>query len=221
MKHIEKKRKTESFLYFFFFETRFQSCQQIMFFTSKKKVDMGAAKKNVKKQTSRVVQKKKALKAKLLKTKKQQKKDVKVTRVIRSGSVFEKLYDFWKQLSTNKRKVLAEVGTALTNNAVEAKRIRVSLLPKVVKPKRPMTSYMLFAHENHERVKTEHPDWKMTQIAQTLGQEWKNLEQQTKDDFKLRKVSNTRAAVSHRMDPKEKARRVTQRTQLRALKQTA
>ncbi len=180
---------------------------------------MAVAKKSGNKKSaksSKVSQKK----TKLSKSKKQKKtKDIKVTRVIRSGSVFEKLYDLWKDLSSNKRKVLAQVGDALTNNVVETKRIRVSLLPKVVKPKRPMTSYMLFAHENHERVKNEHPDWKMTQVAQTLGQEWKKLEQSAKDHFKLRKVSNTRPIVSHRMDPKEKAKRATQRTQLRALKQ--
>jgi hypothetical protein len=182
---------------------------------------MAIAKKSASKKSAKQSTKSSKVSQKKPKSKKQKKtKDVKVTRVIRSGSVFEKLYDFWKQLSTNKRKVLAQVGDALTNNAVETRRIRVSLLPKVVKPKRPMTSYMLFAHENHDRIKKDHPDWKMTQVAQILGQEWKNLEQGAKDDFKLRKVSNTRKVVSHRMDPKEKARRASERTQLRALKQS-
>ena len=156
------------------------------------------------------------------KTKKTKKtlKDKKVTKVIRSGSTFEKLYEFWTQLTASKRKLLFEVGDALTSDKAETRRIRVSLLPKPIKPKKPMTSFMLFAHENHERFKTEHPDWKMTQIAQAKGQEWNTLAQDLRDQFKVRKVPNniSKPKVSHRLEPKEKERRAAQRLQAKARK---
>jgi len=133
--------------------------------------------KNNSKKSKKVQKSKKSQKSRLaLKT-----KDQKV-KFIRSGSVLEKVNEYWTSLTPAKRKILAEVGNALTtNDRSDTKRIRNSLLPKLVKVKKPMTGYMLFVHENHQKYKTKHPTSKMTELAKMLGQQWKllSLEEQT------------------------------------------
>ena len=139
---------------------------------------------------------------------------------IRSGSVLEKINETLSHLTPNKRKLLAEVSNALMQNT-SSRRIRISLLPKVMKPKRPMTGYMLFTHENRDRVQQEHPEMKITQLAKFFGQEWKALSEEEQASYKSRKVTNTRVPVSTRMDPKLKAQRCVDRMKLRALAKQA
>jgi HMG (high mobility group) box len=157
--------------------------------------------------------KKKMLKNKLLKGK----KTTETRKTIRPGSIFEGVHALWSQMSAHKRKVWTQVGEGLSDNTAEPKRIRKSLEPKVVKPKKPMTSYVLFGHENYNRVKSEHPDLKMTEITRHLAQLWNNLTQAEKDAFNERKVMNTNVKVSHKMDPAEKELRARNRRALKAV----
>lgn len=139
----------------------------------------------------------------------------KVLKVIRPGSALEDLHSKWIQLSASQRKVLSDVADALNENKTEPKRVRLALLPKLVKAKRPMTGYMLFAHENRQRVVSEHPEWKITDIAKKLGEEWKALSEEQKVSFKSRKVENTTVKKTHKLDPAEKVRRAKERALVR------
>lgn len=48
------------------------------------------------------------------------------------------------------------------------------------RPKRPLSSYMIFLSGQRERIKREHPEMKITEIAKLGGQMWRALEDKSK-----------------------------------------
>lgn len=185
---------------------------------SKKSLKKSAKKSNSKKTSSKARKSKVAHKKAVRKTalKKATKQSTKSHTVrILNGSALEKVHDVWSRLTAHKRKLILEVGDSLLDNSAQLRPIRASLKPKEQKPKRPMTGYLLFVHENYSRVSEANPEMKSTQIANLLGQEWKTLSEEVQTEFKMRKVVNTKVPVSNRLDPAEKARRAAERAQLR------
>ena len=142
-----------------------------------------SSKKSTKKNTAVSAKKKKDRKTKELSTPKFK---------IRAGSACEKMCESWAHLAPHKRKLLTQVSDALLQNKTQTKRIRVSLLPKVLKAKRPMTGYMLFAHETHQQLKSENPGLKVTEMAKVKGQKWNTLTPEEQTGYKSRKVENPR-----------------------------
>ena len=59
------------------------------------------------------------------------------------------------------------------------KNMKVPKTKKVVdenKPKKPLSTYMLFCKDERENVKTENPEMKASDIISELGKRWKSLE---------------------------------------------
>ena len=52
-------------------------------------------------------------------------------------------------------------------------------------PKKPLSSFMLFSNEHRQEVKTAHPELKITQIAQKLGQMWRQLSAEEQGKYKI------------------------------------
>merc|ERR1712048_1420510 len=50
-------------------------------------------------------------------------------------------------------------------------------------PKRPMSSYFLFANARRESMKVEHPDKKLTELAKLIGAEWKTISAEDKKAY--------------------------------------
>ena len=55
---------------------------------------------------------------------------------------------------------------------------------KADSPKRPLTSYMMFAQEHREKAKASHPEAKSNDIAKILGSWWKEADEEVKQEFK-------------------------------------
>jgi hypothetical protein len=51
------------------------------------------------------------------------------------------------------------------------------------KPKKALSSYMMFAKENREKIKTKFPDSKPTEIMSKLGDAWKDLKESDKKKY--------------------------------------
>jgi len=51
------------------------------------------------------------------------------------------------------------------------------------RPKRPMSSYMLFANDMRSQLKSENPDAPITEIAKLTGQAWKEADEATKKKY--------------------------------------
>uniref|UniRef100_A0A0N5AGV8 HMG box domain-containing protein n=1 Tax=Syphacia muris TaxID=451379 RepID=A0A0N5AGV8_9BILA len=47
-------------------------------------------------------------------------------------------------------------------------------------PKQPLSAYFLWLSENRERIKTEHPDAKITEISKIAGAEWGQITDKTR-----------------------------------------
>ncbi|GAX75226.1 hypothetical protein CEUSTIGMA_g2670.t1 [Chlamydomonas eustigma] len=50
-------------------------------------------------------------------------------------------------------------------------------------PKKPLGAYMFFCAEMRPKVKEEHPDFKITEMASKLGELWKELDEKAKKKF--------------------------------------
>jgi hypothetical protein len=50
-------------------------------------------------------------------------------------------------------------------------------------PKRPITAYFYFAADKRPEIKKENPDYGITQIAQVIGEHWRNLDDEDKHPF--------------------------------------
>lgn len=50
-------------------------------------------------------------------------------------------------------------------------------------PKRPSSAYILYVNSRTERFRKEHPDYKMTQVMSSLGEEWRGLDDRSKRPF--------------------------------------
>ncbi|GFH32695.1 HMG box domain-containing protein [Haematococcus lacustris] len=50
-------------------------------------------------------------------------------------------------------------------------------------PKKPLSSYMIWCQENRERIKTDHPDMKLTEISSEMGRQWKEVDEDTKKEY--------------------------------------
>ena len=47
-------------------------------------------------------------------------------------------------------------------------------------PKRPLTPYFAFSADERPKVRAEHPDWKVTEVAKELGRRYVHLTQVVK-----------------------------------------
>ncbi|KAJ9529296.1 hypothetical protein QJQ45_007979 [Haematococcus lacustris] len=50
-------------------------------------------------------------------------------------------------------------------------------------PKKPLSSYMIWCQENRERIKTDNPDMKLTEISSEMGRQWKEVDEDTKKEY--------------------------------------
>ena len=48
-----------------------------------------------------------------------------------------------------------------------------------------MNPFIFFSNQHREKVRSENPDLKMTEVAKLLGQMWRDLSQEEKDEYKL------------------------------------
>ncbi|EGR30621.1 nonhistone chromosomal protein lg, putative, partial [Ichthyophthirius multifiliis] len=50
-------------------------------------------------------------------------------------------------------------------------------------PKRPLSSFFLFKQENHEKVKKQHPNARITQLISMMAEQWKKASIQEKQKY--------------------------------------
>lgn len=50
-------------------------------------------------------------------------------------------------------------------------------------PKRPTSAYIFYVNSRSDRVRKEHPDYKMTEVMKSLGAEWRALDDRSKKPF--------------------------------------
>jgi len=78
-------------------------------------------------------------------------------------------------------------------------------------PKKGLSAYMIFAKENRERIKTENPEADFGAMGKLIGNEWKALEEDVKDTYKVKSEADKERYISEAADyipvevkPKEK-----------------
>lgn len=47
-------------------------------------------------------------------------------------------------------------------------------------PKRSLSAFFLFCQDERPKVRSEHPDWKISEISQELGRRWESCKNRTK-----------------------------------------
>jgi structure-specific recognition protein 1 len=57
------------------------------------------------------------------------------------------------------------------------------------KPKKPMTAFMLWLNDNRQRIKSENPSVKVTEVAKIAGQEWRELKNEDKQLYEKKAKS--------------------------------
>jgi len=65
-------------------------------------------------------------------------------------------------------------------------------------PKKALSAFFFFSNENRPRVQTEHPEWKVGQIAQELGKFWKALSDEERGIYE-RKAAEDKARYDEDM----------------------
>lgn len=55
--------------------------------------------------------------------------------------------------------------------------------PRLSRCAAPLSSYILFGNANRAKVKAEHPDWGIQEIAKELGVRWKALSESEKAEY--------------------------------------
>merc|ERR1712176_653330 len=50
-------------------------------------------------------------------------------------------------------------------------------------PKRPKTAFFIFSSKHREKIKQEHPEYKVTDVARELGKLWRDASEETKKQF--------------------------------------
>lgn len=50
-------------------------------------------------------------------------------------------------------------------------------------PKRALSAFFFFSHDKRPEVQQSHPEWKVGQVAQELGRQWKDLSEETKRKY--------------------------------------
>jgi len=53
-------------------------------------------------------------------------------------------------------------------------------------PKRALSAFFFFSQERRPAVQSEHPEWKVGQVAQELGRLWKMVSMEEKDSYERR-----------------------------------
>ncbi len=96
--------------------------------------------------------------------------------------ISSKIGENWRALSDKKRaewnakaKALAPEPTPEQKAAAEA---------AAAKPKRAPTAFFVFMGEMRPKIKAEHPDWDVKQVASEAGARWRKLSQKQKDSYK-------------------------------------
>ena len=72
-------------------------------------------------------------------------------------------------------------------------------------PKKPQSSYFLFAADCRDKFKKTHPDWKMGQIAKQTGEDWKNLDTKTKEKWEKKAAEDKERYEREKNDDKTAA----------------
>ena len=87
-----------------------------------------------------------------------------------------------------------EVVSESDENQEKAKKTKKPKKVKKVddgKPKKPLTSYMIFCSTERAKVKEDNPDINTRQVLQELGKRWRNVDEDTKnsldEEYKRRK----------------------------------
>lgn len=57
-------------------------------------------------------------------------------------------------------------------------------------PKRPLSAFFLFREEVYDKVKSENPSSKITELTQIISNMWKNVDQSTKDRLEAKYQEN-------------------------------
>lgn len=139
-----------------------------------------------------------------------------------SGEIMKELAKRWKDLSETDKKPFEESAQKGKELFLETKLNDDDMI-KVLK--RPKSSYMHFSNnkEVRDKIKGEHPDWKVTQIASHLGSLWNNMDKKEKkvwEDvalaeknslleepvyvYKKKKSTNKQTPLENRIDHLEK-----------------
>eukprot|EP00494_Astrolonche_serrata_P032830 UN33099 len=115
-----------------------------------------------------------------------------VTAMEKSKFKYEKEMESYKQTPEyeefQKKKKLHNLIAKYVEKIPDAKKKNVykSFPSDPNKPKRPSSSYFLFANDNRDAMTKKNPDATMTEIGKMLGEAWKNASQTVRSKYENR-----------------------------------
>eukprot|EP01116_Phalansterium_solitarium_P017452 TRINITY_DN4304_c0_g1_i1.p1 TRINITY_DN4304_c0_g1~~TRINITY_DN4304_c0_g1_i1.p1 ORF type:complete len:270 (+),score=96.62 TRINITY_DN4304_c0_g1_i1:72-812(+) len=110
------------------------------------------------------------------------------------GEVGKMLGQEWRQLSDAHRQVYLQQAEMDKARSVRERASYTANLP----PKRPMSSFMLFANDKRADVVRDSPDAGIAEIGKRLGQLWKEADDVVKAEY-ARKAAEAKAAYEQQM----------------------
>jgi len=99
------------------------------------------------------------------------------------------------EISGLKMTLLNESSSSSTTTAAPAKVVKEKKAKKerdLNAPKKPLTSYMLFAKEERPKVVESNPEMKFTEIGREIGIRWKALSAEQQAKYKENKVEENK-----------------------------
>ena len=70
------------------------------------------------------------------------------------------------------------------------------------KPKRPQTAYFIYLGEHRAQIKEENPDAKVTEIAKIASENWKNVDEETRQYY-IKKAEEAKEEYKRKMEEYE------------------
>jgi len=89
----------------------------------------------------------------------------------------------WNELAQDKKQKFQDMAA---KDKERSKKDREAY--KQAKPKKPLSSFMLFANDIRPKLRTENPTSKMTEIGKLIGAEWAKLSAAKKEEWKAKVV---------------------------------
>jgi hypothetical protein len=74
------------------------------------------------------------------------------------------------------------------------------LLSQPTPPKRALSAFFLYRGEVYNKVKSEHPDSKITELTKIISEMWNNIDQATKDRLEKEYQKNKEVVAKEKAD---------------------
>lgn len=95
----------------------------------------------------------------------------------------EQRQPFLDQATMDKERFDRETSVWKANGGQTRERAKKRATKDVNEPKKPQTAFFLFSQEYRDQIKTNNPDFKVTDVARELGRMWREANDETKSYF--------------------------------------